>query len=199
MLIVVIVVLAAAATALDFVARDLTERAVASDVKAATHAQRATVSISSFPFIYGVAVHGRVDGLDVNVYGVPAGLLSIDEISLDVKGVRIDQHRLLADRTVSVKSINSATINVVVKLSSLQNSLASDLGVEVSAPTSQRISFTVHGVTVATIDLTRVPIVPSCALDVTHTGAVYTFSCTVAPVPASVLGALSKATGATQP
>ncbi len=192
-------VLAGAATALDFIARDVTERAVASDVKAATHAERATVSISSFPFIYGVAANGRVDGIDVSVYGVPAGLLRIDEINLDVRGVRIDQHRLLADRTVSVTSIDSATINVVVKLSSLQNSLASDLGVEVSAPTSDRISFVVHGVTVASIDLTRVPIVPSCPLDVTHTGAVYTFSCTVAPVPASVLAALSKATGAAQP
>ena len=192
-------VLAGATTALDFIARDVTERAVASDVKAATHAERATVSISSFPFIYGVAANGRVDGIDVSVYGVPAGLLRIDEINLDVRGVRIDQHRLLADRTVSVTSIDSATINVVVKLSSLQNSLASDLGVEVSAPTSDRISFVVHGVTVASIDLTRVPIVPSCPLDVTHTGAVYTFSCTVAPVPASVLAALSKATGAAQP
>ncbi len=192
-------VLAGAATAFDFIARDVTERAVASDVKAATHAERATVSISSFPFIYGVAANGRVDGIDVSVYGVPAGLLRIDEINLDVRGVRIDQHRLLADRTVSVTSIDSATINVVVKLSSLQNSLASDLGVEVSAPTSDRISFVVHGVTVASIDLTRVPIVPSCPLDVTHTGAVYTFSCTVAPVPASVLAALSKATGAAQP
>ena len=192
-------VLAGAATAFDFIARDVTERAVASDVKAATHAERATVSISSFPFIYGVAANGRVDGIDVSVYGVPAGLLRIDEINLDVRGVRIDQHRLLADRTVSVTSIDSATINVVVKLSSLQNSLASDLGVEVSAPTSDRISFVVHGVTVASIDLTRVPIVPSCPLDVTHTGAVYTFRCTVAPVPASVLAALSKATGAAQP
>ncbi|MDA8044988.1 MAG: LmeA family phospholipid-binding protein [Actinomycetota bacterium] len=195
-LLILLVLLTAAATAVDFIVRDATENAVASDVRTSTHAARATVAISSFPFLYNVAVNGLVDHIVVDDYEVPAGTLRIDQVHLDVHDVRLDRHQLLQDRHVHITSVSRATITVVAKLSSLQSSLANDVGLEVTGRSSDALSVQALGRTVATVDLTRIPIVPLCPVTIEHTGGTYRFTCTVAPVPQSVLDALSQAASA---
>jgi hypothetical protein len=193
-LLAVAILVAAILVVLDFVAKDATEAAVADNAKSSTHAQSAHVSISSFPFLWDVAVGGRLDRIDITADQVPVGPLHLDEIGVDAKGVHFDQHKLLVDRQVDITAVNQATITVVAQLSSLESTIAGTLGVRVTSPSPGQIAISALGRTVTTIDLTRIPLVPRCPLTVSHTGTTtYTFSCTVAPVPASVLDALSKA------
>ncbi|HMC38556.1 MAG TPA: hypothetical protein VKI19_02775, partial [Acidimicrobiales bacterium] len=79
-----------------------------------------------------------------------------------------------------------------IKLSGLEGTIASDLRLQVTATGSDRIVVSAAGRTLDVINLTRIPIVPVCPVQVHEAGGVYTLSCTVAPVPASVLAALSK-------
>jgi LmeA-like phospholipid-binding len=185
--------LVVAAAALDVTAKDATENAVAANVRRSTHAQRTTVSVSSFPFLYQIAADGRVDRIVIDDYGVPAGPLRLDQVQLDARDVRFDRHALVQERYVDITSVSRATVTVVARLSSLQAGLAHDLGLQVEATSSDQIALRALGRTVATIDLTRISIVPRCPVRVVQVGDTYRISCTVAPVPAPVLAALSRA------
>ena len=185
---------AVAAAVLDFVTRDATQTAVAADVRKSTHAQGATVGIDSFPFLYDIAASGRLDRVDVTVTGVPVGAVRIDQIRLDARQVRFDRRRLLESHYVDITSVQQATISVVARLSNLQNTVANDLGVQVSGTSSSDVVIAALGHQVATLDLTRIPIIPDCPLTISHRSDTYTFTCTVSPVPQTVLAALSRAT-----
>ena len=178
---------------LDLVAKGVTERALADNVKKSTNAESAHVEISSFPFLWQVGVDGRLARIDLSADQVPIGPVRFERISLDARQVHFDRHQLLSERTVDITAVGQATMTVVAQLSSLQGTIAGDLGVDVTSPAPGQVAISALGRTVTTIDLTRIPLVPKCPLTVTHSGSTYTFSCTVAPVPPSVLAALSKA------
>lgn len=186
-------IVVAASVALDLAARSVTQDAIATDVQKSTHSEGASASISSFPFLYDVAAEGRIDRVAITDRGVPAGPLRLDQVRLVASQVRFDRHELFTQHAVRLTDVGSATVTVQARLTSLTGTIARDLGIEVTSSASNRITVSAGGVTVARIDLTKVPIIPDCPLDVTHSGEVYTFSCTVSPVPPSVLEALSKA------
>lgn len=196
-LLVLIAVVVGALVAADFLAKDATQNAIAKDVQRSTRSDGAGVTITSFPFLYDAAAEGRVDRVEVTDRGVPVGLLRLDSVTLVGSQVRFDRNLLLEHHTIHLTSVGSATISVSVHLSSIVGTVATSLGVEVLPEGPGQIAISAAGRTVATIDLTRIPIIPACALQVGHSGDVYTFSCRVSPVPQSVLAALSKAqTGA---
>lgn len=186
----------AAAITADFVARDATQSAVAANVTRSTHSEGSSVDISSFPFLYNVAAHGRLDRIQVTDRGVPAGPFRIDRIHLDARQVRFDRHALLESHYVHIVSVGQATITVEAKLSDLESSIADRLGAQVTASSSDHVVISASGIPLVTLDLTRIPLVPVCPVTVSHTGDTYQFTCTVAPVPETVLAALSKATSA---
>ncbi len=188
----VVVVIVGALAALDYAARVGTEHLIATDVKNSTHSESAQVSISSFPFLYHVVAEGRVDRIRVTDNGVPVGLLRLDQVRVDASRVYFARKELLQQHYVHLTKVGSATISVVTRLSTLESSLATDLGVQVAATSSDHVTIAVAGRVLASIDLTKIPIIPSCPLTVTHQGPTYTFSCTVSPVPQSVLAALSR-------
>ena len=187
-----VVVAAAVLVALDFFARYTTQDAIARDVRSSTHSGTASASISSFPFIYDVAAEGRLDQVTVVDRVVPVGPIRLDQVRLVASQVHFDRHQLLTNHTVRLTGVDSATVTVSAHLSSLAGKLVRDLGVQVTSSASGRISISAEGVPVATIDLTRVPLIPDCPLQITHSGDSYDFTCTVSPVPASVLNALSQ-------
>lgn len=191
-LVVLLAVVAAALVAADFAARTAAQDAIASHVQRSTHAQRVRVSISAFPFLWDVAAEGRIPGVDVVGYGVPAGPVTVDQVSLDARGVSFDRHQLLSSQSARLTSVSRATVTVVIHLTSAEYSLVHDLGVQVDAASSRRVTLSVAGRTVVTFNLTRIPIVPDCPLAVSASGANYTFTCTVSPVPPAVLTALSQ-------
>lgn len=177
----------------DFAVRFATEDAIATDVHRSTHSQSASASIDSFPFLYDTIARGRVDRLEVTDRGVPAGPFRIDQIQVVASQVRFSRSQLLSDHKVDITAVARATFKVTARLTTLENSIATTLGARITATASNQLVVSVAGRTVATIDLTRIPIVPLCPLNLAHTGDTYVLSCTVAPVPAPVLAALSKA------
>lgn len=179
--------------ALDYAARVGTQDLIATNVKRSTHSEKATASISSFPFLYDIAAEGRIGGVTVTDTGVPAGPFRIQEVELDASDVHFARSELLQHHNVHITEVGRATVTVVASLSGLEGALAQQLDVQVVATGSDRIRITAEGRTVATVDLTRIPIVPTCPITVSHTGDTYRFSCTVAPVPPTILEALSKA------
>ena len=191
-LVLLAVVVAAGLVAADLAARSATESAIASHARTSTHAQSVTARIRSFPFLWDVAAEGQISELTVTGRSVPAGPLQLDQVTLVAHHVHFDRHRLLSDRKVTLTSVASAQLTVVAHLSSLEQAVASALGVEIVPSGSDRLALRAGGRTVATVDLTKVPIIPTCPLSVLHTGTSYTLSCTVAPVPASVLAAISR-------
>lgn len=197
-LLVLVILLAAGLVALDYAARVGTQNLIATDVRQSTHSRSATVGITSFPFLYDIAAQGRIDRVTVTDSGVPAGAFQIDQVRLDASHVHFARRDLLQRHIVRITEVGRATVTVVARLSGLQSALANQLGVQVTATASDRILLTADGHTVATLDLTRIPIVPLCPLQVAHSGDTYTFSCTVSPVPPTVLAALSKAASATK-
>ena len=192
LLVLLAVILAAGLVAADLAARSATESAIASRVRTSTHAQSVTASITSFPFLWDVAADGEISGLSITGQAVPAGPLVLDSVTLVAHHVHFDRHRLLSDRKVTVTSVASAQVTVVAHLSGFEQALASALDVEIVPSGSDRLALRAAGRTLATVDLTRVPLIPTCPLSVLHTGPSYTLSCTVAPVPSSVLAALSR-------
>lgn len=184
---------AAGLVGVDLAARYGTQQAVAAAVKRSTKAGSVTVSINSFPYIYDVLAEGRVDNIDVVAHHVPVGPLTVDQIELKGSQVRINRSDLFNHHSVHLESVGSATFSVVIDLPTIENTLATDLGVNVTASGSNRIVISAAGRTIETIDLTKVPIVPDCPVQMVHSGDAYTISCTVSPVPQSVLDALSKA------
>jgi hypothetical protein len=191
-LLVVVLVLAAALVAGDVAARVGTQNLIATDIRKSTRSDSAQVQIHSFPFLYGVAVQGRVNQVTITDLGVPVGAVRLDRVTLDAAGVHFSRHELLYQHYVHITKVRRATITVVARLSGLVGSLASRLGVQVTAASSDRIVVSALGVTLATVDLTQSPIVPKCPLAVDHSGDSYTFTCTVSPVPTSVLDAMSR-------
>ena len=165
---------------------------MASAVKASTHSESASTRISSFPFIYDAAAEGRIGNVVVTDRGVPVGLIRLDVVTLNASDVRFDRHQLFVDRKVRITRIDRATITLQTHLSALENDIANSLNVQVLSPGPGIIAISADGHTVSTIDLTKIPIVPACPLQITHTGDEYTFTCSVSPVPPSVLAALSK-------
>jgi hypothetical protein len=192
-LIALVVVVAAALVAVDFVARDATQNAVATDVRRSTRSDGASVTIDSFPFLYDVVAEGRLDRVTVVDRGVPAGLFRMDEVKVVASQVRFERRHLLVDHNVDITSVGRATFTVVTHLSTVEGIAAQALGAQVTASGSNQIAISVAGHALLTVDLTRIPIFPQCPLQISHAGDEYTFSCTVAPVPSSVLVALSKA------
>lgn len=184
-------VLVAALVAADFAARSATETRIATDVRSSTHSDEASASISSFPFLYDVAAEGRLKQVTIVARGVPAGPIRLDQVELVADQVHFDRHQLVSSHTVHLTDVGSARITVQAHLSSLAATIARDLRVQVTSSASNRLTLSVEGVPLVTLDLTRVPIIPDCPLQVAHSGDAYTFSCTVSPVPASVLDALS--------
>jgi hypothetical protein len=185
-------VVAAALVAVDVVLKDRAENAIAAHVQRSTHSEGASASIHSFPFLFEAAVRGRVDRIDITDRGVPAGPVRIDQVRLDASQVHFDRGQLLNDRKVVLTSVSRATLSAQIELSGIEGAIASGLDLQVTASGSNHIAISIAGHTLTVIDLTRIPIVPDCPLTISHTGTRYTFSCTVSPVPQSVLAALSK-------
>ena len=194
LLLLALILFVVALIVIDNAARIGTQDAVATAVKKSTHSQSASVRVDSFPFLYDTAAEGKIRHVVVTDRGVPIGLglLRLDQVTLDASQVHFDRHQLLLDRRVRITEIARATITMQTHLTALESDLAVGLNAQVTSPRPGVIDITVAGHTVSSINLTLIPIIPPCPLQITQSGDEYTFTCTVSPVPPSVLAALSK-------
>ena len=199
----------------DFGAKWLAARAVADQARHSTGAASGSASISGFPFLYETIGQGRVQGLDVHLSDVPAGPgLQLQSVTVDLSEVHFDKHRLWAHRKMTLTAIASGT--GVIDVSAAELSTVANRTVTIGPPgpsgqpqvlvdmpggrtvaaTAQIVSghflqLVAAGVPVLDVDLARTPVVQDCAMSLRVTGSGVEASCTMSPVPPSVIAALS--------
>jgi LmeA-like phospholipid-binding len=206
-LLVTVGVLVALAIGVDIAARIVAEHQVASRAKSSTNAQGSSASISSFPFLYDVVVDGTVRNVAVHLTEVPLGLLTVGHLDVSVHGVDIDKGQLFAHRKVRVTAISSASASITISAADITSvthvavtisgntvtgSVAGlQIPVSVTVTSGHFLTFSFAGRPSFSFDLARSPLVPPCAMQLTTQQSNLRLTCTVAPVPTSLIAALS--------
>ena len=208
-LVALVVVVAVAA---DFGLRKAAETAMASKAKQSTGASTASASIGGFPFLYEVFAKGDLDTVDLTLGEVPAGeTLTLQSVHVHLVKVAFDRNELIHHRKVTIKTIDSGTAAVMISAPELTKAtghtvtLTSDgqilvvvdgrqVSATLSGAGSGALQLAVAGVPLATMNLARNSIVPGCTFTVTVSGSAVTASCTMTPVPQSVIAAISART-----
>lgn len=209
-----VIVLVAILVAIDFGVRYLADHVVADRAKHSTGAQSSSASISGFPFLYDTLGQGRVHGVKLHLSDVPAGPgLVLQAVDVDLVQVSIDKHRLWADRKVTVTAISRATGTIDVSAPELSavahrtvtvasgpdggNQLLVDVGAgrTVAATATivnrQFLQVAAAGIPVIEVDLGRTPVVQDCQMSMRVTATGVEATCTMSPVPAAVIAAVS--------
>jgi hypothetical protein len=181
----------------NFYARSEAQKKIAARVKATTHAESVSAKISSVPFLYQVAF-SKVPSLEVVAHEVPVGVLRINEVTLDAKQIKVDHGELLS-RKVRIESVGSATVTATVKTANLLGGIvptalqsaasAADLQLVVTPGNVLQVDALGHEL--GSVNLGSSPLLPSCAYHVATVAGGFSLSCTVAPVPPSLLATLS--------
>jgi hypothetical protein len=192
-LLTLVVLLAAAGVAVDLYARAATESALASRVRSVTGARSASVTIGSLPFLWDVAVDGRLPAVDVVADHVPVGPIVLDQVTVDAHDVRLERRELLQSHRLVVTSVGSATLSVLVNPADV---LAAGGGSNYQlAAKGNALVLYAGGLARYTVDLARAPVIPDCSFTGRQTASGLYLTCRVAPVPAGVVAALSQASG----
>ncbi len=203
-----LVVLLALLTGVDFGARLLAEEWLSGQIRTATGAERVSATIGAFPFLPPLLISGSVAHVDVVADGVPAGQFSFDRVSVRASEVRLDRKLLFASHVAEPVSIASAVVRADLTSAELSKALGHRItfgsGGRITVVVGQRqlpaqarvvgghlLVVTVGGLTVATVELSRSGLLPACDLALTVSHGMMTFTCRLAPVPASLLQALA--------
>jgi hypothetical protein len=200
-------VVVALAIGVDIAARVVAQDQIASRAKSSTGAQSTSASINSFPFIYDLLVDGSSRSVTVHLRGVPIGPLTVDRVDVNVRDVHIDKARLLDHHKVRVTSISSATAGLTITASDITSATgvpvsisgntvtASVAGVRIPVSVTvtgkDLLSFNVFGHRAVTFNLAGTPVVPDCPMQLTTQQSSLQLSCTISPVPTSLIAALS--------
>lgn len=207
-LLVAVVVVVLLLVGLDYGARALAQSELASRARSASGAQSSSASITGFPFLWNLLVRGSISGVHLHLSEVPAGPLRLSAVDVRLTGTHIDRGALFSHRQVHVRRIDSGTASVTVTAADLSTAVGDAVslpgngkvlvdvaGHEVAAQLrvvgDHVLVLEVHGVAVLHSDLTANRLVPSCALAVSLRSGQLTVSCTVAPVPGSVVQAIA--------
>jgi hypothetical protein len=208
LLLLCLLALVAVLVGLDVAARVVAQDDVAARAKGAAVAQQASASIGGFPFLWHFLVEGDVPDVRVRLTGASTGGLQVQEIDVDLRGVRIDRAALFSRRQVRVRAVDAATATVTVNAAELSEAA----GLAVSLPGQGTILVQAGGRTVAAslvvepgdvlvlsvaghavvrADLATSPLVPDCAMAVRVGAGNLQVSCQVSPVPDRVIQAVS--------
>jgi hypothetical protein len=173
----------------DYWARSEAQHLMSDRIRSSTGAQDVSVHVGSFPFLYELAV-SKIEDVKVVAHGVPVGPLRLSQVTVDARQVQVDHHFLIFDRKLRVVSIARATVTIAIQQSALA-SIASAVNADLTVVDGHDLIVTVFGHQVLSVDLTKSPLVPNCTFAFTRTSDGFSGSCTAAPVPPSLLAALS--------
>jgi hypothetical protein len=188
-----LIVIVAAAVAGDLWSRSHAQDVIANRVHSSTGSEHVSVHIGSFPFLYELAV-SKINDVTVVASGVPIGPLRLSQVTVDARKVGIDHHTLIFNRKVRIVSIGQASITLLIRQNELMTA-ATALGAKVSVEGGHRLIVTDFGHQILAVDLSKNPLVPQCTFALVPVSSGYKASCTVAPVPPSLLAALSPPSG----
>ena len=186
----IIILVAALLVVGDFYARSHAEKLVSQRIKAATGAQSVSVKVKTFPFVFHV-LFSSIPEVEVVAKQVPDGRVELTQVTVDARGVKVDRNVALSSRQLQVDSIRSAKVTVLLTGSGL--GLASSLpsGAAVAVVGGHLLEVTYQGKQLARIDLSVSPLVPACSYDLAKVQGGYSLSCTLSPVPVTLLHTLS--------
>jgi len=191
----------------DLLVTHLATDELASHVKDASGAQEVSASIGSFPVLYHFLADGRVAYVKVDLQRVPVGKLTLREVKVNLDGLRIARGKLFSQRTLSVRGIRYAFVQVEVTAGELTRALDR----EVTLPGNGLIKAQVHGLLVPVTarftrgdvfeisflgrvifsqDLQKDPFVSTCYLGLHVELGRIVGSCAMEPVPKRVILAL---------
>jgi hypothetical protein len=186
------------------VALHMTEDTLAGRAMRATGAHSASVSLSGWPFLYDIVAEGKVDGADVHLTDVPVGHVQVQSLDIRLGQVAMSRRSFLADHALRLTSVSSAAVTAEVTASELSAAagrtvkllangvievpdVAGGITAAVQVEPGDEVVVSVDGVAVVHLDLGQDRLVPSCPLQVVVSAGTLKATCTLAPVPASVL------------
>jgi hypothetical protein len=160
------------------------------------------------PFLFDLLARGSVQVVDIQLEQVPVGRVELAQVDVSARTVRIDRDRLLGSRRIEVMAISSAEVRVTVTAAELSAAihrrvvLAGNDTVEVAigpvmVPATIGIvgghvlTLSERGLQLIGIDLATSAVVPRCAMRLTVSRGSATLACQVAPVPPSLVAAIS--------
>jgi hypothetical protein len=173
----------------NFWARAHAQHVMAQRIRSSTGAEHVSVHISSFPFLYELAV-SKIDRVKVIADGVPAGPIRLTHVTVDARDVEVDHHFLIFDRKLRIVSIARATVTVQIEQKELA-AIADAVNANLTVVDGHQLVVSIFGHRVLSIDLTKSRLVPNCTLALLRVSSGFSASCTVAPVPPSLLATLN--------
>ncbi len=112
-LLLILAFLAGGLSLLDVLVKDGVQTAMADRIEARSPGSKATVHISSFPFVGRILASGLVPALHVAVTNLRSGSLILSRVDLDVQQLKVDRHQL-SKGVLQVLSIRSGTVVATV-------------------------------------------------------------------------------------
>lgn len=192
---------------------------LASRAQAASGAASASATVGPFPMLAHLLGQGTVPQVSVTLHDVAFPVLQsivpglpdvlAQQVDVDLRDVHVSRSELIHKRKVVVTAIGSATISATVTASGL----SSEVGLPVSLPGAGRVQVSVHGLTeagafrivdrdtvelvaggavVSSVALRKGNLLPSCTMALTYAPGQVTASCTMTPVPASIVAAMAE-------
>lgn len=169
---------------------------------AAGPAGETTARIDSFPFLGRLLTAGDVSRIRVAAADVTVEGLTLARVAVDLRGVRIDRDRLLAEQTVVLTALDRGTATAEVTAEQLSERLGVAVTLEsgrarvrvagqtVTATASvsdNRLRLTVSGFDVPTLPIPRLPLLP-CVAEAEILAGRIRMTCSVDRVPADLVG-----------
>ena len=198
--------------AFDLVVTSVANHDLASRAKTSTGATAASASLSPFPVVYRALAEGEVSRVHLRLSGVPAGPLRIHAVTLALSKVDLSRRQLVVNRRVDVTSIGRAVVTADVTSADLSHAT----GQQVRVLSNGQVDVDVAGIVVAVtprlegdswldvevdgfsvlyVNLSTIPLMSDCSFSLHATQGQLQLSCTMSPVPSSVVNALAAPAG----
>lgn len=205
---VVIVLLGGAYVGLDLAARSIAQNHFTQDIRSRTAAKSVSVRVDSLPFLFDLLAHGSVQSVDIQLEQVPVGKLDLARIDVSGRTVQLNRGYLFGSHRIRVTSISSAEVRVTVTASELSAAIHRRVALDgpdtikvkigplmvpatLGVVDGHELTIGEDGFQLLHIDLDSSPLVPRCAMKLTISSGSATLACDVAPVPSSLLTAIS--------
>ncbi len=207
-LITLAIVLAIVLGGANYLALHVAQDDVAHRAQTATRAQSASASIDGFPFLYDALVATSLPGVHIRLNYMPVGPLRLEKVDVSMNKVDLSRHDLFDHHQVRITSVANALVTATVTAQELSAAIGHQvilagngqvqvkmglvtLAGQVAVVAGQDLVVRSGGVDLLSVNLADNPLVPPCTMSLEVLTGYATASCYIAPVPASVIQALS--------
>jgi LmeA-like phospholipid-binding len=203
----VLVVLGGLFEGADLLARHVAEDAIAGRAVAATKATSAGATLSGWPILWDFFAENSVPSVSLTMQDVPIGPLHVEEIGVTLTKVDVDSGALFTSRSLRLTSISRAAVRAVLTDSELSTASGQTVeilpggkvgvlidGTLVTATvqlTGDVLVLGADGRQVLRVDLSTDRLIPKCQMTSSFSAGEIVASCSISPVPASLLSAIS--------